>query len=129
MGTYHTAQLVYGVDLGHSEKFLIEEASEDGSPALPWMSKADPWGRIASVRKHFGVQLLEHGWLTEGDSRSFVLAAHVIRVDGGDARPVSLMDLIEDSASERYDEKLAEAVRVLGITPKKQPSWLLLATR
>lgn len=158
MSTDHSAQLVYGIDLGHSEKILVEEASQDGFPALPWikkdedgwpeeefidalfrrlfeaipdrdLSKSDPYWRIAPVREHFGVEPLEHGWLTEGDSRSFVLAAHVITIGGGDTEPVNLMELIQASVADKYDAKLAKAVRVLGITPKKQPSWLLLATR
>ncbi len=158
MSTYHTGHLVYGIDLGDQNRVLIEQVDEYDSLDLPWV-KRDEEGYLDEtlteaftrrlyeaipdhdpsvtydfvqddhVMKYHGVKILEHGWQTEGDTDSYVLIAHEEEVDGGDARPVNLLLLLQMQKEGGWDEKLAKAVELLGITPQHRPSWLLLASR
>lgn len=157
MSTYHYAHLGYGYDLGYTEKYAIKEVDEYGLPDLPWIKRDDEgWVEerldVALVRRlyeaipgasparteiyeqdgivegHYGVRVLEHGWVTEGDTPSFALIAHKESCDGGDAKELDLDKLRGKVAVAK--PKLARALEVLGITPnQEEPSWLLMASR
>ena len=159
MSDYHTGTLAYGYHLGTADEHLVKETGKWGSLDLPWMEKdedgfatetlieafsrrlfeatpdPEPSREDASDREnpiwdHFGVKVIEHGWLVEGDSPSYALIAHSIEVDGGDAELVNLPGLIKMQSRLSFNEKLEKALEVLGVTPKQaQPQWMLLATR
>jgi hypothetical protein len=157
MGDDHSAHLVYGYDLGNNEDHAIEEVDSYGLIDLPWVERdedgwldedlvsaltrklyesipdADParaggYGQDDLIKSTYGVEILEHGWLVEGDTPSYALIAYQVKGDGGDAEPVDL-DKLQGMVSV-LKPKLSQALSILGITPRqKQPSWLLLATR
>lgn len=158
MSTYHFGVLAYGIDLGTSDEHFIEERGEWGSLDLPWMrrdedgfttenlteaftrrlyeavpgvdgTKTESYQQEDDVWEHYGVKILEHGWLHEGDTVSFALIAYSLEVDGGDALPLDLPGLIEMQKRLSFDEKLAGALKVLGVTPTKSAAWLLMGTR
>jgi hypothetical protein len=159
MGTYHNAHLVYGYDLGDSESHLIQEVDKYGSLDMSWIkrdaegypdesltdaftrrlyeaipgadpAKTDSYDQAKPVWNHYGVKVLEHGWLVEGDTPSYALIAHEVQCDGGAAEQLDLAFLIAQEKDLGLSEKLANALRVLEVTPvQEKPSWLLLASR
>lgn len=156
--TYHYGVLGYGIDLGTSDEHFIEEKGKWGSLDLPWMhkdeegftteslteaftrrlyeaipgadpAKKEPYQQEDTVWDHYGVKVLEHGWLHEGSTVSFALIAHSLEVDGGDALPLDLPGLIEMQQRLSFDDKLAEALKVLSVTPTRAAAWMLMGTR
>lgn len=159
MSTYHRAHLAYGYDLGYTEKHEIEEVDKYGSLDLPWIKRdsegyvdeslieaftrklyqAIPGASAARTRVyeqdvivegHYGIKILEHGWVTEGDMPSFALIAYQVDCDGGEVGHLDLPHLISIVGLLKADEKLSRALEILEITPnQKRPGWLLLASR
>lgn len=158
MSTYHYGILAYGYDLGHSEEYAIREIDQNGYVNLAWVKRdedgwvaeelpeafrrrlyeaipaANPdaytWEYEDAIKKHFGVMILEHGWLAEADTASYALVASKKFVAGGDTEPIDLEERIALAKSAKFDEKLENALKVLGVTPlQEKPSWLLMASR
>lgn len=102
--------------------------------AIPGRDKGehqeDSWDQAEHVKNYYGVKILEHGWLAEGDTASYALiASHKITL-GGDADPVDLRERLKLQEDKDFDGRLRKALDVLGLTPKQaKPSWLLMATR
>lgn len=157
MSTYHYSHLAYGIDLGYVEDVKIKEAGEYGRIDFPWMlhdEDGEPTEdlSVALTRRlyelipdapkldkvflmddpvdlHYGVRVLEHGWPCSG-LPSWVLAAHHISVSGGDIAEIDPDEMKEAAKEGRWDQKINQALTVLGITPlKPKPAWLLLADR
>jgi hypothetical protein len=157
VSTYHYAHLGYGYDLGCTEKYEIAEVDEYGGLNFPWVKRDDEgWAderlNEAIIRKlyeaipgadpgrteiyqqddivegYYGVTVLEHGWVTEGDTPSFALIAHEEQCDGGDVKALELDKLQE--LIPILKPRLDRALEILEITlNQEQPSWLLMASR
>lgn len=158
MGTSHYAYLAYGVDLGDSDEIRIEETGEFGSLDVPWVRRDDEgwpqeqfgdaitrrlyelipdsspdgldvWNMHDLVERHYGVQILTHGWPSEGQP-SWVLAAHCINVEGGEVTRIDPDELKEMAREADFYQKITAVFAALGINPiDPKPGWLLLADR
>lgn len=160
MSTYHYAILAYGYGLGDNNQHEIEEVDQYGTMNLPWVHRdedgwptedlteaftrrlyeaipeadrgdaSDSHDQGDAVKHHFGVKILEHGWLAEGDTASYALIASHKMTEGGNADPVDLRERLKLQEDKDFDGRLRKALDILGVTPKQtEPSWLLMATR
>jgi len=158
MGTYHYGHLAYGIDMGGSEKAEIAEVDEYGTIDLPWLVRDDEgypdhdlseavtrrlyelipgtppvseaWGVSDRVKSHYGVEMLEHGWPTEGQTPCWVLSTFHYSVDGGDTLAIDPQEMIDRVTESGWNEMLAAALAKLEITPNNPtPRWYLLADR
>lgn len=158
MSDYHYAYLAFGIDLGYSEKVLIQEVDEYGTPNLPWLRRDEEgypsedlsdaitrrlyelipgapdadgaYTMTELVKSYYGVYVLEHGWIVEGQTPGWVLCAHHLEVDGGDVLDVNPTDLLQAAGQNAMALKLEDAMAALGITPNKpRIGWMLLASR
>lgn len=159
MSQYHIGVLAYGYNLGPQEHPDIAETTDYGTltiegikidpeddypsedleevvtrklyEAIPGVSKAaqDAWDRRPAIEGHYGVEFINHGWCYDGQP-SFALVTVRFTVDGGDSTRVDPAVMLAMQNTGDFDEKLAKALKVAGITPdQKRPSWLLMATR
>ncbi len=151
MSTSTDAILAYGYDLGGEEEWRVEQLDEDGALQLDWF---DPEAEDADFIETATDRLLAGAGFTEtdwhapgyfdrkaeaetrvgvefdtycsGDYPLYVIAAKRVTVARGYIENLDLAALARDVIELRWDEKLAAALQVLGITPKQsKPGWLL----
>lgn len=157
MGQSTNAVLVYGYNLGGGEiDWLVEEANgEYGELHLDWFNEDDESGEndfieAAEKRLLAAAGFTETDWRADGyfarkreaekglgvefesycsgDYPIYTLAAHVITVHRGDCKQLSLDELARLPRENGWDDKLAGALRTLGLTPKQaEPAWLLVS--
>jgi hypothetical protein len=89
-----------------------------GAPAVEYASDCeDP------VKAHYGVWFESY---CSGEYPMYILATSVTTVDRGDTQLIDPFALGRQPVDEGWDGKLAEALRVLGVTPlQERPGWLL----
>lgn len=79
--------------------------------------------RADAVKDHYGVWFEGH---CSGDYPMYVLCAASFQAYRGDAKLVDVDRLANDPASNGWDEKLAEVLRILEVHPRQEkPGWLL----
>lgn len=79
--------------------------------------------REREAKARLGVAFESH---CSGESPMYVLATTKISAEWGEVEAVDFAALTQQAVDERWDAKLATALRALGITPKQeQPGWLL----
>lgn len=150
MGTSTNAILAYGYDLGGSDGYLVDEASEYGGLPDAWYAnEADHefqeeaerrllvsvgftetnwqapghFARKREAEQRCGVEIVAH---CSGDYPMYILAAHRLTVRRGDVEQLDLEELQTDPVTQGWDDKLRAALVALGLTPKQQePAWLL----
>jgi hypothetical protein len=77
------------------------------------------------VKKRLGVWFEDH---CSGEYPMYVLATAAFQAYRGDAKVVDVDRLRLDPAAGGWDAKLAEALRILEVTPvQQQPAWLLVS--
>jgi hypothetical protein len=87
------------------------------------------WGRQRAdiVKERLGVWFEAH---RSGEYPMYVLATAAFTAYRGDAKVVDVDRLRDDPAAGGWDAKLAEALRILEVTPaQERPSWLLVSYR
>ncbi|AEV87162.1 hypothetical protein ACWT_6148 [Actinoplanes sp. SE50] len=154
----YDAALMFGYQIHPVPHLTFEEVDGNGLLDLPWLSgtpdgvpapagAADFVGRLYmtipdadptvtdwhqqghAVRDRYGVTFVEDGWaLRRGSTRSCLLAAYTVQGRSGATRPVNLGELVAIREQHDLDEKLGVVLRVLGLTPKHEPQWLLAVT-
>lgn len=81
--------------------------------------------RQKAAEKQVGVEFDSY---CSGDYPMWVLAARIITVRRGDCGVIDFAELTAEAEAGDYDTKLANAIQVLGITPKQErPRWLLVS--
>ncbi|MEU1761171.1 hypothetical protein [Micromonospora sp. NPDC005652] len=150
MGTSTNAYLAYGYDLGGDDGWKVAEIGEWGELQLPWLSAGEDGGsedededsdfpteamlRLAREAGHdvefdfqaedkIGLRFESH---CSGSSPMWLLAAKVVTAHRGYPETIDFAALERERAERRWDERLIDACRVLGITPTQgTPSWVL----
>lgn len=149
MGTSTNAILAYGFNLGEGN--LIRETGEYGEVNLPWLSDDDglfeamqqrllaemagfteTWEtrvgdgyfkREEEAKARLGVQIVHH---CSDSCPMIVLAVAETTAHRGEPVPLDLAAYSQEPAANGWDERLARAVEVLGMTPlQPRPQWLL----
>lgn len=88
------------------------------APEVKWS-----WDRETAVKERLGVWLESY---CSGDYPMYILATYETTVYRGDTKLLDMAALEARRAAEGWDEKLAHALSVLGLTPtQEQPGWLL----
>lgn len=142
MGMNPQGKLYYGYTLGCDDTgWEFEETGEYGRPALPWLDDGDfvdgaeraikadgvPWvGHFYGDPAPIGVGIVRHGHL---DSTVYTLTTFAQGVEWGETEPVDFAALEARRVAEDWDGLLARAVAALGITPKRDKPYFLLAAR
>jgi len=151
MGTSTNAMLVYGYHLGNADDGLeVAEADEDGLLGLDWYDpdtdddfaetamevllgaagfteEYEPgsgyYERKSAAEAALGVEFETH---CSGDYPMLILAAKTVTAHRGDADPIDFVALATEAEAGGWDDKLRNALQVLGLTPKQErPMWLL----
>lgn len=151
MGQSTNAVLAYGYDLGSDEDWKMLEIDEDGVPTLAWYeADNDDDDFVEQAKKHLlaAAGFIEADWDAEdwserhkaaearvgvefetychGEYPMYVLATKVITAYRGDSKVLDLAALMAEPTEHGWDDKLAAALTVLGITPKQEkPGWVL----
>ena len=141
--------LAYGYDLGCSEEWKVREATgEYGELVLPWYTEEDDEGEGGeggdfpdaaqkTLRAAGGFTGDGYDGRREADERTgvtietycsdgypmYVLSAKTLEAGRGD-----IIDATESLGADRsaWDERLAWALKALGLTPvQEKPAWLL----
>lgn len=155
MGTSTNATLAYGYDLGAEESLQVREAQEsetneygylktawydeeheelaegiieqmtrvlyDAIPDAPPVEYA--WECKDPVKEHYGVWFESH---CSGEYAMWILCTSATTAHQGSPKTVDPFLLERAPIDEGWDDKLATALRVLGITPlQESPAWLL----
>ena len=90
------------------------------APPVEWS-----WQRDEVVKERLGVWFESH---CSGDYPMYVLATAAFQAYRGYAEVVDVDRLRDDPVAGGWDAKLAEALRVLEVTPtQEKPSWLLVS--
>lgn len=153
MGNSSSAYLMYGYSLGGDGEWEIEETDEYGEidiDRVPWAAEnedgdcdiveqaerrllvatgfsetdwqVDGYKRKRAVAK-LGVAIESY---CSGDYPMYVLTNTVLTAHQGHVTAIDFVELAKKVADGGWDQKLAGALRVLGITPKQEaPKWLL----
>lgn len=130
MGNSANAYLAYGYNLGGGNGWSIAEADEYGTWDTDWHDGSyDFWDkaeeRLRNRGAAVGVDIDRH---CTSDYPEYMLITHKITGSWGDAALVDLAELQAMPAAQGWDDKLREALQVLGMTPKQaEPRWLLVA--
>jgi hypothetical protein len=155
MSTSTDGILAYGYDLGGDEgEWLIQEIDEYGQPALLWFDpEADDadfveaakdalmtahgftgeWVRGADNSAYFAAKNaaekaigVKFDTYCSGDYPMYLMAAKVITVSRGSVIEIDWAALTQERVENQWDDKLAAALLVLGLTPRQAaPKWLL----
>lgn len=155
MGSSPDAHIGYGFDLGYAEDFNAAERDEYGSPDLPWFDEEEDDGlsdkaeklllvevagftetdwradgyyeRKRAAEARVGVEFIHSGGL-DGDYSGWVLVATGSHrsVEWSETMALDVDSLRDDPAANGWDEKLAGALKALGITPTQDGAkWLV----
>jgi hypothetical protein len=150
MGQSTNGMLVYGYNLGDPDGgWEIAEADEDGAWEPDWQGD-DSFTEAAEARLLASVGLTEEPWVADGygerrraartrlgvefesycsgEYPMWLLAARTITAYRGVCKEIDFADLDRQRAEGGWDNLLAHAIGVLGITPKQAtPRWLLVS--
>lgn len=150
MGADPEARMAYGYDLGTVEDFKAAERGEYGSPALPWFDEDDEDGFEDKAEKLLLTSVgFTETWSRENTgfhAREREAKARLgvefdrcgtyeypgwVLIASGSARSVEWAQTMTVNPAEigaprpEWDEKLASALKALGITPTQDgPKWL-----
>lgn len=93
----------------------------DSIPGLPPVESG--WECGDPVKEHLGVWFEAY---CSGDYAMWMLVTSETTVYRGDTKVIDPAEMLADPGRNRWDEKLAHALSVLGLTPlQEKPAWLL----
>jgi len=145
MGTSTDGILAYGYNLGAEDALNVREVNDDGELNASWNVGSDDLVEAATRALYAsipGLPDVEYGWECEApvkehlgvwfesychvDYPMWILTTSVIRVYRGDVEEIDGAYLDTQPGDNGWNEKLAHALAVLGLTPTQEhPAWLL----
>lgn len=130
MGYATDAILAYGYDLGGPDNtWLVQETDQWGGLAVPWFNDEDELDFVEAAKERLktaGIAGIELDIHCSHDSASTLIAVSITTAARGNPERIDFEDLTRSRLAADWDEDLANALSVLGLTPLQgAPAWLL----